>query len=782
MKYYKFIIYLGFTLLFIIFNSCNSNRSDKNVAINIIPIPSKIEIGKGPYILQADTKILVEEDNKEALEIAKNFVDRFNLVSGFNISIEKTKEDKKVKGAILFTSKNIVEDLGDEGYTLNVDSSSIVVKALKPDGLFYGVQSLLQLLPTEIYGNQKLNKSLRWSIPAVKIVDKPRFGWRGMHLDVSRHFFSKEAVKKYIDMLAMHKMNTFHWHLVDDQGWRIEIKKYPKLIEIGSNRADLPWNDWEGKEKDDTPVYGGYYTQEDVKEVVAYAQDRFITILPEIEMPGHTLASLAAYPEISCTGGPFTVPSGGVDIMSNHTYCPGNDKTFEFLEGVLTEIIDLFPSKYIHIGGDETTRERWKNCVKCQTRIKEEGLENEDELYAYFINRIENILNAKGKTLMGWDEILEGGDELKGTVMSWRGVDRTVKAVHRGLDVVLSHRGLDVVLSPSSYLYFGDYEEEGELQTPLEKVYSFEPVPPELNKEEEKHILGAQGSVWTEVVTSPKQIEKIVLPQMTALAELTWSTKENKNFESFLKRLAHQYDRFDAMKLNYRQPDLQGGFNGKHVFTDSTLVKIISPRLNTKVHFTLDGSDPSLQSSLYTNPFYLKSNTVLKAREFLSDGGKGRIRKGIYIKQELMASVKVDNIQPGLLYQYIEGKYMNTSEIPTNQFIKNGVLASFVFPPKHRKLYFASIYSGIIQLPVDGIYTFYCETNDGSQLYISDKLVVDHGGLHPAEEKSGSIALQASYHPIKVIYFQNAGSSFLKISYKGPKTEKQEIPASVLFH
>ena len=762
---------LGFTLQFL---GCVSQSNINENSINIIPKPVKVESGNGSFTIQPDTKIFVETNNNDVKNVAEYLAERIKTVTGYDLIIENFSSETSNDGAIIFTTINADRKLGDEGYLFEVNNNSVIIKAQKPAGVFYGVQSLLQLLPPEIYGDERANKDIIWSIPAVTINDKPHYKWRGMHLDVSRHFFPKESVKRYLDMLALHKMNVFHWHLVDDQGWRIEIKKYPKLTEIGSKRVDLPWNDWQSKDTVGKPIYSGYYTQEDIKEIVEYAQKRSVTILPEIEMPGHTLASLAAYPELSCTGGPFTVPSGRVDIWTNHTYCPGNEKTFEFLENVLTEIMELFPSKYIHIGGDETTRLRWKNCPKCQRRMKEKNLKREEELYGYFINRIKRFLESKGKILIGWDEILEGSESLNGTVMSWRGVDRSTKAVNRGLDVILT---------PSSHLYFDNAEINGESRVPLEMVYSYKPIPQGFSADDAKHILGAEACVWTENVTSMTQVEQITLPRMTALAEVVWSNKNDRDFEDFLTRLSYHYARYDAMGLKYRQPDLEGGFNGVHVFTDSVQVKIIKPRLNSEVYYTLDSSEPTIRSLHYVKPFYITTSTILKAQEFLSDGTKGRVRTGVYDKQELQRSFDLSgDIDQGVYYKYIEGKYKSTAEIPSNKYDSKGIIGRFIFPKNHRKLFFAVLYSGFIYIPDNGVYTFYCETNDGSQLYIGDKLVVNHGGLHPAEEKSGSIALQAGYHPIKVIYFQNAGSSFLKIGYQGPKIEKQKIPASVLFH
>lgn len=771
-KYSKELLKVILVTSLYMFTSCTDQSNVNEKLINIIPKPLKVEAGIGSFTIEKSTKILVETNNIDARDVAKYFADVVKTAIGYDLAIENYKEGSSKNETILITTNNAEVKLGDEGYDLAVSNNSVIIKAPKPAGLFYGVQSLLQLLPPEIYGSEKSNKSITWSVPAVNISDKPRFVWRGMLLDVSRHFFSKESVKRYIDMLAMYKMNIFHWHLVDDQGWRIEIKKYPKLVEVGSRRADLPWNDWQGKEKESTPVYSGYYTQDDIKEIVAYAESRFVTVLPEIEMPGHTLAALAAYPEYSCTGGPFTVPSGGVDNWKNHTYCIGNEKTYKFLEDVLTEVMELFPSKYIHVGGDETTRLRWESCPKCQARIKKEGLNGEDGLFGYFLGRMSSFLDSKDRILIGWDEILEGSDSLNAAIMWWRG-DRFTKAVRRGLDVVLT---------PSSHLYFDDKEVDGESRVPLEMVYSYEPVRENLSVDENKHILGAQACVWTVNVISFEQVEQITLPRMAALVEVLWSDKNNRNFENFLERLSHHYSRYDVMKLNYRQPDLEGGFNGKHVFIDSIQVKIIKPRLNSEVYYTLDGSEPTMQSSYYDKPFYRTTSMVLKAQEFLSDGRKGRVRTGVFNKQELHESVDSDNITPGLFYKYVEGKYDSVAQVPLNQYKESGVLNSFVFPPNHVKLFFAAIYSGFIRIPNDGVYTFYCETNDGSQLYIGDKLVVDHGGRHITEEKDGSIALKAGYHPIRVIYFQNGGSSFLKISYSGTNIEKQEIPASVLFY
>jgi hexosaminidase len=389
------------------------------------------------------------------------------------------------------------------------------------------------------------------SIPAVQITDIPRFSWRGAHLDVGRHFFDKEFIKKYIDIIAIHKMNVFHWHLTDDQGWRIEIKKYPLLTEIGAWRDEtVIGHPWAGKEpvKYDGIRHGGFYTQGEIKEIIDYAADRYITIVPEIEMPGHAQAAIASYPELGCTGEKMKVrTTWGISPNIYNT----EDNTFKFLEDVLTEVIDLFPSEYIHIGGDEALKDQWKASNKIQKQIKDLGLKDEHELQSYFIQRIEKFINSKGRKLIGWDEILEGGLAPNATVMSWRGIQGGIDA---------ASQGHDVVMTPSTHCYLDYYQSKNtEMEPlaiggylPLDTVYNYEPVPLELSADEAKHILGAQGNVWTEFIATPEHVEYMLLPRIAALAELTWTPKEMKNLEYFKKRLVIQVERYKTMGWNYR--------------------------------------------------------------------------------------------------------------------------------------------------------------------------------------------------------------------------------------
>jgi hexosaminidase len=419
-------------------------------------------------------------------------------------------------------------------HSVVIRESGVTIIAPDAEGLFQGSRTLIQLLDTD-----------QPSIPCATITDHPRFQWRGMHLDVCRHFFPVEFVKKYIDLLARYKMNTFHWHLTDDQGWRIEIKKYPKLTEIGSWRSGSQVGPY-GRREYDSISYGGYYTQEQIREVVAYAAARHITVVPEIEMPGHAMAALAAYPELGCTGGPYEVQKGwGVfeDVL-----CAGNDSVFSFMQNVLTEVMELFPSEIIHIGGDECPKESWKKCPKCQSRMKAEGLKDEHALQSYFILRIEKFVNSKGRKIIGWDEILEGGLAPNAAVMSWRGTEGGIAAAKSG------HYA---VMSPGSHCYFDHYQGDPANEplaiggyTTVQKVYSYEPIPAELNAEQAKYILGAQGNVWTEYILTPEHVEYMALPRMLALAEVLWTPKEKRNEADFIRRMEKELSWLEAMNVN----------------------------------------------------------------------------------------------------------------------------------------------------------------------------------------------------------------------------------------
>ena len=487
--------------------------------INIIPKPKSIVVNAGIFKLTPETKIYFNVNSKK---VADYITEVLNPATGFGLT-PSVWSGKVETNSIILSLTTGTDDYGKEGYSLIVNPFNIIIEANELNGLFYGVQTLRQLFNPYINSVAKV-EGIDWEIPCVVVLDKPEFVWRGLNLDCCRHFMSKDFVKRYIDLLSYHKFNVLHWHLTEDQAWRIEIKKYPELTSKGAFRT-----------YDDGSTYGGFYTQDEIREVVAYAESRFITVVPEIEMPGHSTAAISCYPEISCTGGPFDV--GTLWGIYYDIYCAGNEKTFQFLEDVITEVVGLFPSKYIHIGGDEAPKKRWAECPRCQERIHTENLKDEHELQSYFIKRMEKIINSKGKQIIGWDEILEGGLAPDATVQSWRGVKGAIDA---------AKQGHDVIVSPTSNCYY-DYPVD---VTDMQKVYSFDPVPSELTPDERRHVLGSEGNMWTEY--APQElVDDRLFPRMLALSEVVWTYPAERNFEEFRLRVQKHYDRLDVLGINY---------------------------------------------------------------------------------------------------------------------------------------------------------------------------------------------------------------------------------------
>jgi hexosaminidase len=595
-------------------------NSPDSIPMSIVPKPVMMKRAPGEFVINRMTTVLVEGTDQEDLRIARFFADRIRYCGGPLLEVRTMAEGDKNLAAVIFVHKKQPASMPAEGYELNVTPKQVRVTAGSGAGLFHAVQTLFQLLPSEISRHNPPMSYKEWNLPAIKIKDYPRYPYRGMHLDVSRHFFPKEFVKRYIDLISMYKMNTFHWHLTDDNGWRIEIKKYPKLMQIAAwhtDHEDLPWNERPAQQPGEKATYGGYYSQDEIREIVQYAADRYVTVIPEIEMPAHSVEVLAAYPQFSCTGGPFTVPTGSywpnIDIL-----CAGNDSVFTFMEDVLTEVMALFPSKYIHIGGDEADKSNWKKCPKCQARIKSEGLKDEKELQSYFIKRIEKFIVSNKHKMIGWDEILEGGLAPEATVMSWRGVEGGIAA---------ARQGHDAIMTPGAYCYFDHYQADPAFEpkaigglTTLKKVYSFEPTPAELNPTEAKHILGAQGNLWTEFIQTPAHAEYMAVPRMIALAEVTWSPKSHRNWKDFRNRMSEQYIRLSKMKVNYCKGSFKVSVNTE-VDKKSNAVRVIldSEQPEVPIRYTTDGNDLKSSSPLYTGPFEIKGNGVIKAGLFLDD-------------------------------------------------------------------------------------------------------------------------------------------------------------------
>jgi hexosaminidase len=518
--------------------SCQS--APKEVAnYQVVPLPQQIVAAQGaPFVLKSGVKILYPQGNEQMQRNAQFLAGYLKTATGKDFA---TAEGTEGKNAIVLTLGQVSEN--PEGYQLKVSANGVTITGPTAAGVFYGIQTLRKSLPIAVGADVAL--------PEVDITDAPRFGYRGAHFDVSRHFFTIDEVKTYIDMMALHNMNKFHWHITDDQGWRIEIKKYPKLTEVGSMRDETVIGHNTGKY--DGKPYGDFYTQEQAKEIVKYAADRYITVIPEIDLPGHMQAALTAYPELGCTGGPYKVwTMWGV---SDNVLCAGKDQTLKFIDDVLSEIMDIFPSKYIHVGGDECPKTQWAKCPLCQKRIKELGIKGdkkhskEEYLQSYIIGHAEKFLNEHGRDIIGWDEILEGGLSPNATVMSWRGEDGGIEAAK------LHH---DVIMSPNSYLYFDYYQwkdtkNEPEAiggYLPLEKVYSYEPLPASLTPEEQKYIIGVQANLWTEYIPTFAQAQYMVLPRWAALAEVQWTTHP-KNYDEFLVRLGRLRHWYDAEDYNY---------------------------------------------------------------------------------------------------------------------------------------------------------------------------------------------------------------------------------------
>lgn len=530
--------------------SSNPSVQDEVVADEItpklIPQPRKVELQTGKHRLTPEFRIGVE--SRQFAQLGKYLRSRLILATNYDFDVVVGEGWSKVSGLRLHIDERLLDTLGEEGYRLTVSKRNAEFLAATPTGLFYAIQTYCQLLPPEI-GAKSVQRGIDWVAPCIKIEDVPRFGWRGMMLDSGRHFFSVDAIKAFLDQMARHKMNRFHWHLTEDQGWRLAIRAEPKLTEVGARRSETPI--LSDRNNGDGQPYGGFYSQEDVREIVAYAAERHIMVIPEIEMPGHCQAALAVHPELSCTGGPFEVATRwGVH---RDVYCAGTDETFHFLARVLTEVHDLFPAPYIHIGGDECPKDRWKDCERCQKRIADEGLEDETELQAWFIQRMKTWLNARDRQIIGWDEILEGELAPNATVMSWRGVQGGIAA---------AKQGHDVIMSPTSHCYLDYFQSkntEGEPPAiggylPLRNVYAFEPIPVELTEDEAQHILGAQGNVWTEYIATPEHMEYMSWPRGCAIAERVWSAKDVRDFDEFSVRLEAHLARMKVLGVNFRAP------------------------------------------------------------------------------------------------------------------------------------------------------------------------------------------------------------------------------------
>jgi hexosaminidase len=714
----------------------------------VIPAPVSFTPNEGAFKLDKHT--VIHASAPEARTVADYFAAKINRATGYSLRVD----DKEASSGIVLAIDPLTEVNG-EGYTLNVTPGQAAVSAQTPAGLFYGMQSFMQLLPPEIE-NPSPVKGVAWTAPAVSITDEPRFGYRGIMLDPCRHFIPVEEVKKLLDVLALFKINRMHWHLTDDQGWRIEIKQYPRLTEIGSKRI-------EGERRE----YGGFYTQNEIREIVRYAADRFITVVPEIELPGHEMAAIAAYPDLSCLGEPGTPRMvWGVESI---VLCAGKESVFEFLENVCREVAELFPSEYIHIGGDECPKTSWKKCPLCQRRIQDEGLQGdgghtaEERLQSYFVQRMEKVLARYGKKIIGWDEILEGGLAPAATVMSWRGEQGGIAAAQMNHDVIMTPQNDGMYLDR----YQGDSKIEpvtiGGLAS-LEDVYSYNPVPREVTEQgKEKHILGLQGNAWSEYMYTNELAEYRIFPRILSIAETGWTPLERKDYADFERRLCHAYARLDAHRVTYYIPQPEQPFGSCNfvAFTDKAALEFKTARPPVRMVYTVDGSEPGLQSMEYTAPIEFTQSGTLKIRSVLPAGQMSHTRVITVEKQALAPAAVVENTSPGLQMQVTPGYYLHTGELPEAAEWKTSVLKDLpdmlLVEPSDESMrganYYAAVAAGYVDIPDDGVYYF---STANEEVWIDGKLLIDNCGevkRFPRTDKS--VALARGLHPFKVVFLSH---------------------------
>jgi hexosaminidase len=724
--------------------------------INIVPKPADYELKKGTFLLNRQTKIVVSHPafahNGDLL--------RDEIFRRYGLELQITNKAQK-RDFILFDFAGqgtaAIQERGE--YHLIVDDKSVRLLG-GPDGQFYGMQTLLQLLPVD--GQSKLK------ISGIAIHDAPRFAYRGMHLDVSRHFFPVEFVKKYIDLMAMYKFNTFHWHLTDDQGWRIEIKRYPKLTEIGSKRPEsVKGRNLQPYIGDGIPVEG-FYTQEQIKDVVAYAKARYITVIPEIELPGHSSAALTAYPEFGCkTDYKYKVQTTWG--IFKEVYCP-TETTFKFLEDVLSETIDLFPdAPYIHIGGDEVLKDFWKESPFVQELKQKENLKDEHEVQSYFVRRMEKFINSKGKKIIGWDEILEGGVAPNATIMSWRGEKG-------GIDAAKAKH--DVIMTPNTYVYF-DYGQGDPAYEPLNigsyvpmsKVYGWNPVPKDLTADEAKYILGGQANIWTEYLATPASVEYMAYPRMLALSEVLWTQPENKNYADFLRRLGAQLPRLDKLNVNYRVPE-PSGLENRIVDASGKATIELKPFVDgAKIYYTLDGTTPTTASTVYSEPIAMTLNDgevkTLKTITVLPNGRASSIYAAVFVRRDLMPAVDGPSGErkQGVAWELFtpnetlpgEGIRIKgeSRSIQLNQFEKATDL----------KKPFVATFDGFLNVPADGIYEFQVDATWDTTIVIDGVKLIDDAGSKDRKVRSAIIPLKAGMHQLSMRYNHRGGDAAFRFLY-----------------
>ena len=765
MKKLKQIV-AAFTLGIAFMTACNDAPPIIKDA-SILPIPVSLTQDTTCFVLPNSTTIGINHpDLKPAAEYLASIL---SPATGYKFKISEGQGNINLGiGSMEGT---------EDAYTLVSNPESVNITGNTYRGVIAGIQSLRQLFPAEIESDKKVS-GMSWGIPSVQIQDAPRFGWRGLMLDVSRHFYSKEEVMEFLDLMALYKLNKFHWHLTDDQGWRLEIKKYPLLTEKGA------WRKFNNHDRDcikyaaeqDNPdyeipadkiqiiegdtLYGGFYTQEDVKEVIAYAQVRGIDIIPELDMPGHMLAAVSNYDGISC----FEETGWGSTFSS--PVCPGKDSALEFCKNVYTELIELFPYEYVHIGGDEVEKTNWKKCPDCQARMKEHSLKTEEELQAWFIHEMEKFFNSKGKKMIGWDEIIEGGLSETATVMWWRSWAKLAPSQTTG-------QGNDLIFTPNAPFYL-DYAQD---KKSVLNIYHYDPMKEVPDADKQHLVKGVQGNIWCEWIPSRERMHYMAAPRMLAIAELGWSANDRKDWTDFQTRMADQFGRLNVMDIQYRIPDLEG-FMKKNVFIGEKKVEITCLDPSASIHYTTDGSTPTLESPKYDGNLVLTETTELTLRVFRPTGKRSDIVKAYFEKTEYSPATTAAPSNPGLKATWYDFKGKTCAEIASAPVKKTYRVEDVTIPRDVRSYIIGLTYKGYINIPEDGIYSFLLSSDDGSMLYIDGKQVIDNDGLHAPGEVTGQAALKQGYHPIEVQYFDHGGGS---INLKVCGNDGKEIPFTYLY-
>ncbi|TRX70498.1 family 20 glycosylhydrolase [Carboxylicivirga sp. M1479] len=745
----------------IIMYGCDDTEVIHHPDLNIIPEPLSIQMSDGKFHLNTNTQLIYKGLDKEVLTTIENFNNYLSPILGDALQVnDKTPPDNYI---LFQVSPKIPHK---EAYQLQVSESHVHIKANSCTGLFYAIQSLRQLLPVDV-DNQKITQINNLLIPALEIKDSPQFEYRGFNLDVARHFYPVDFIKKQLDILALYKINVFHWHLSDDQGWRLEIKKYPRLTSIGSKRAKtLIGHGANPPFQYDNKVHSGFYTQEDVRDIIAYAKARHITVIPEIELPAHSLAALAAYPQLGCTGGPYEVATnwGGFDDV----ICPGKESTYRIIEDILGEVANLFPSEYIHIGGDECSKIRWRECKHCQQRIQSENLKNEQQLELYFIKRVQTIAEKFGKRMAGWDEIMHNTSLKNACVVVWNDDAR----IHESIA-----NNNKIVKASNNHLYFDHYQADPQNHplaiggyTPMRDVYAYNPLADVFSPDEKASVIGMQANCWTEYMPNEAHVEMMIYPRLIAFAENSWSSIDKKDWACFNRKLESHLARLDLLGANYFYETPKPVVKNEQLnFITPTNLSFVNISNKYDTRYTTDGSEPTLTSELYTSPISVNKPGTIKA--ITIDKATGDISKTTIVALNKLEYAKPLNNEAkthGLDYLLYKGRFKTVKEIQNSSAQNQGTLQNLFIPDTIHRESFGLAFNGYFEAKQKGIYEFALSSDDGSAMYLNEQLVVNNDGIHGKKTEFGAIALKKGLYPFDLLYFQTTGHSQLNITVKQP--------------